>query len=145
MDSTIKTGIKKSMAQSMGYKGVEEMEEAGETFDTNSTGYRILHDEYGYTQYSYSDLAEAYVSGSREYDEMVEDMLGQTSSGENVYTEEKIETNVKKNLQEEFNKRYNWGEGDGWEPYYDALRRIGKSWDEILSSFKRSDASKGGG
>ena len=138
IDKEIQKNIKKSMAENMGYKGIEDMEEAGDSFDINSTGYRILHDEYGYTQYSYADLADAYVQNNGSYDEILEDMLGQTSSGDNVYTEEKIEQNVKKNLQEEFNKRYDWGEGSGWEPYRDALRRLGKSWDEILDSFKRS-------
>lgn len=143
IDKEIQKNIKTSMAENMGYKGIEDMEEAGDSFDTNSTGYRILHDEYGYTQYSYADLADAYMQNDGSYDEILEDMLGQTSSGDNVYTEEKIETEVKKNIQTEFNKRYNWGEGTGWEPYYEALRRLGKSWDEILDSYKRSDASKG--
>lgn len=138
IDKEIQKNIKKSMAENMGYKGIEDMEEAGDSFDINSTGYRILHDEYGYTQYSYADLADAYVQSNGSYDEILEDMLGQRSSGDNVYTEEKIEQNVKKNLQEEFNKRYDWGNGTGWEPYRDALRRLGKSWDEILYSFKRS-------
>lgn len=143
IDKSVASSLKKSMAVSMGYKGIQDMEDAEEEFDTNSTGYRILHDRYGYTQYSYSDLADAYVSGSASYGEMLEDMLGQTSSGDNVYTEEKVEKELKSQIQEQFNKLYDWGEGSGWEPYYDALKRLGKSWDEILSSFKRSKAAKG--
>lgn len=143
IDKSVASSLKKAMAVSMGHKGIQDMEEAGEEFDTNSTGYKILHDRYGYTQYSYSDLVEAYVSGSASYGEMLEDMLGQTSSGDNVYTEEKIEKELKSQIQEQFNKLYNWGDGSGWEPYYDALKRLGKSWDEILSSFKRSKAAKG--
>ena len=143
IDKSVASSLKKAMAVSMGYKGIQDMEDAGEEFDTSSTGYKILHDRYGYTQYSYSDLVEAYVSGSASYGEMLEDMLGQTSSGDNVYTEEKVEKEIKSQIQEQFNKLYDWGDGSGWEPYYDALKRLGKSWDEILSSFKRSKAAKG--
>lgn len=138
IDKEIQKNIKKSMAENMGYKGIEDMEEAGDSFDTNSTGYRILHDEYGYTQYSYSDLADAYVQNNGSYDEILDDMLGQRSSGDNVYTEEKVEQNLKSQIQKRFNEIYDWGNGTGWEPYRDALRRLGKSWDEILDSFKRS-------
>ena len=142
IDKEIQKNIKTSMAENMGYKGIEDMEEAGDSFDINSTGYRILHDEYGYTQYSYSDLEDAYVNGNTaEYEDMLEDMLGQTSSGDNVYTAEKIETQMKKDIQTEFNKRYKWGEGTGWEPYRDALRRLGKTWDEIRDSYNRSKYS----
>lgn len=142
IDKEIQKNIKKSMAENMGYKGIEDMEEAGDSFDINSTGYRILHDEYSYTQYSYSDLEDAYVNGNTaEYEDMLEDMLGQTSSGDNVYTAEKIETQMKKDIQTEFNKRYEWGEGTGWEPYRDALRRLGKTWNEIRDSYSRSKYS----
>ena len=138
IEKRIQSDMKKALANQMGYDGIQDMEEAGDSFDTNSTGYRILHDEYGYTQYSYSDLADAYIQNSGSYDEILEDMLGQRSSGDNVYTEEKVEQNLKSQIQKRFNEIYDWGNGTGWEPYRDALRRLGKSWDEILYSFKRS-------
>ena len=138
IEKRIQSDMKKALANQMGYDGIQDMEEAGDSFDTNSTGYRILHDEYGYTQYSYSDLADAYIQNNGSYDEILEDMLGQRSSGDNVYTEEKVEQNLKSQIQKRFNEIYDWGNGTGWEPYRDALRRLGKSWDEILDSFKRS-------
>lgn len=138
IEKRIQSDMKKALANQMGYDGIQDMEEAGGSFDTNSTGYRILHDEYGYTQYSYSDLADAYVQNNGSYDEILDDMLGQRSSGDNVYTEEKVEQNLKSQIQKKFNEIYDWGNGTGWEPYRDALRRLGKSWDEILDSFKRS-------
>lgn len=138
IEKRIQSDMKKALANQMGYDGIQDMEEAGDSFDTNSTGYRILHDEYGYTQYSYSDLADAYIQNNGSYDEILEDMLGQRSSGDNVYTEEKVEQNLKSQIQKRFNEIYDWGNGTGWEPYRDALRRLGKSWDEILYSFKRS-------
>ena len=138
IEKRIQSDMKKALANQMGYDGIQDMEEAGDSFDTNSTGYRILHDEYGYTQYSYSDLADAYVQNNGSYDEILEDMLGQKSSGDNVYTEDKVEQNLKSQIQKRFNEIYDWGNGTGWEPYRDALRRLGKSWDEILDSFKRS-------
>lgn len=138
IEKRIQSDMKKALANQMGYEGIQDMEEAGDSFDTNSTGYRILHDEYGYTQYSYSDLADAYVQNNGSYDEILDDMLGQRSSGDNVYTEEKVEQNLKSQIQKRFNEIYDWGNGTGWEPYRDALRRLGKSWDEILDSFKRS-------
>lgn len=138
IEKRIQSDMKKALANQMGYDGIQDMEEAGDSFDTNSTGYRILHDEYGYTQYSYSDLADAYVQNNGSYDEILDDMLGQRSSGDNVYTEEKVEQNLKSQIQKRFNEIYDWGNGTGWEPYRDALRRLGKSWDEILDSFKRS-------
>lgn len=138
IEKRIQSDMKKALANQMGYDGIQDMEEAGDSFDTNSTGYRILHDEYGYTQYSYSDLADAYIQNNGSYDEILEDMLGQRSSGDNVYTEEKVEQNLKSQIQKRFNEIYDWGNGTGWEPYRDALRRLGKSWDEILGSFKRS-------
>ena len=58
-----------------------------------------------------------------------------------MYTAEKVDTEVIKSIQTEFNKRYNWGHGTGWETYYKALRRLRKSWDEILNSYKRSSYS----
>lgn len=142
INSKIQSGIKSAMAEAMGYNSLEEMEDDGAMFDPDSDGYQILHDDFGYTQYHYSDLADAFVNGNdRQYQDMVEDMVGQTSSGDSVYTEEKIEKNLKSDIQTEFNKCYEWGRGTGWEKYRDALKRLGKSWDDILSSYKRSSYS----
>ena len=71
-------------------------------------------------------------------------MLGQTSTGENKFTAEKIEENMMKRLQEDFNTRYKGGTGSGWEFYMNKLKEYGKSWDDILTSWKRSKAGKGG-
>lgn len=141
VDTSIKTELKTKMANDMGFESISQMEEAGEEFDTTSKEYQILHDQYGYTQYEYSDLYDALVDG-RGYDAIYDDMLGQTSSGDNKFTAEKIEDAMKERLQEDFNIRYKGGTGSGWEFYMNKLKEYGKSWDEILTSWKRSKAGK---
>lgn len=141
VDADIKTELKTKMAQDMGYENITQMEEAGEEFDTTSKEYKILHDQYGYTQYDYGDLYEALVDG-RGYDAIYDDMLGQTSNGDNKFTAEKIEETMKKRLQEDFNTRYKGGTGTGWEFYMKKLKEYGKTWDEILTSWKRSKAGQ---
>ena len=141
VDTSIKTELKTKMANDMGFESISQMEEAGEEFDVNSREYQILHDQYGYTQYGYSDLYDALVDG-RGYDAIYDDMLGQTSSGDNKFTAEKIEDAMKERLQEDFNIRYKGGTGSGWEFYMNKLKEYGKSWDEILTRWKRSKAGK---
>ena len=141
IDSSVKAQLKKRMLESMGYESEKEMQEAGAEFDTGAEEYRYLHDHYGYTQYGYDDLVTAYLSGDG-YDAIYRDMLGQHSSGDNVYTAEGMEKELKSRIQQEFNSVYFGGTGSGWEQYRDALKKLGKSWDEILDSYKRSNAGK---
>ena len=145
IDSKVTGEIRKIMREEMGYESAEEMKEAGVYFDTNSSGYRILHDRYGYTQYSTSDLTAAALKGDwSSYDRMVRDMVGQKSSGDNVYDEEGIKENVLKALQKEFNQIYDDGKGDGWEQYKKAMTdsRLGKSWDKIYKGYRSAQARK---
>ena len=141
VNASIKTELKTKMANDMGYESISQMEEAGEEFDTTSKEYQILHDQYGFTQYDYGDLYEALVDG-RGYEAIYDDMLGQTSTGDNKFTAEKIEDAMKKRLQEDFNTRYKGGTGTGWEFYMKKLKEYGKTWDEILTSWKRSKAGQ---
>ena len=69
-------------------------------------------------------------------------MLGQTSSGDSTYSADGIEKEMKSRLQEDFNIRYKGGTGSGWEFYMNKLKEYGKSWDDILTSWKRSKAGK---
>ena len=141
IEKAVQSELKSRLAENAGFDSVSQMEEAGEEFDVNSREYQILHDQYGYTQYEYSDLYDALVDG-RGYDAIYDDMLGQTSTGENKFTAEKIEENMMKRLQEDFNTRYKGGTGSGWEFYMNKLKEYGKSWDDILTSWKRSKAGK---
>lgn len=141
IDSRVQTQLKKRMLEAMGYESEKEMQEAGAKFDTQTEEYQYLHDHYGYTQYGYDDLVTAYLSGNG-YDAIYRDMLGQHSSGDNVYTAEGMEKELKSRIQQEFNAVYFGGTGSGWEQYRDALKKLGKSWDEILYSYKRSNAGK---
>ena len=141
IDKSIKSELKSRMAENAGFESVTQMQDAGEEFDTTTKEYQILHDQYGYTQYEYSDLYEALVDG-RGYDAIYDDMLGQTSTGNNKFTAEKIEDAMKERLQEDFNTRYKGGTGSGWEFYMGKLKEYGKTWDEILTSWKRSKAGQ---
>ena len=141
IDKSIKSELKFRMAENAGFESATQMEEAGEEFDTTSKEYQVLHDKYGFTQYDYGDLYEALVDG-RGYEAMYDDMLGQTSTGDNKFTAEKIEDAMKKRLQEDFNTRYKGGTGTGWEFYMKKLKEYGKTWDEILNSWKRSKAGQ---
>lgn len=141
IDKSIKSELKSRMAENAGFDNVSQMQEAGEEFDTTSKEYQILHDKYGFTQYGYSDLYEALVDG-RGYEAIYDDMLGQTSSGDNTYSAEGIEKEMKSRLQEDFNSRYKGGTGTGWEFYMNKLKEYGKTWDEILTSWKRSKAGQ---
>ena len=141
IDKSIKSELKSRMAENAGFESVTQMQDAGEEFDTTTKEYQILHDKYGFTQYGYSDLYEALVDG-RGYEAIYDDMLGQTSTGDNKFTAEKIEDAMKKRLQEDFNTRYKGGTGSGWEFYMKKLKEYGKTWDEILTSWKRSKAGQ---
>ena len=141
IDKSIKSELKSRMAENAGFESVTQMQDAGEEFDTTTKEYQILHDKYGFTQYGYSDLYEALVDG-RGYETIYDDMLGQTSSGDNTYSAEGIEKEMKSRLQEDFNNRYKGGTGTGWEFYMKKLKEYGKTWDEILTSWKRSKAGQ---
>lgn len=141
IDKSIKSELKSRMAENAGFESVTQMEDAGEEFDTTTKEYQILHDKYRFTQYGYSDLYEALVDG-RGYEAIYDDMLGQTSSGDNTYSAEGIEKEMKSRLQEDFNARYKGGTGTGWEFYMKKLKEYGKTWDEILTSWKRSKAGQ---
>ena len=141
IEKAVQSELKSRLAENAGFDSVSQMKEAGEEFDVNSREYQILHDQYGYTQYGYSDLYDALVDG-RGYNAIYDDMLGQTSSGDNTYSAEGIEKEMKSRLQEDFNTRYKGGTGSGWEFYMNKLKEYGKSWDEILTSWKRSKAGK---
>ena len=141
IEKSIKSELKSRMAENAGFESVAQMQDAGEDFDTTTKEYQILHDQYGVTQYGYSDLYEALVYG-RGYDAIYDDMLGQTSTGDNKFTAEKIEDAMKERLQEDFNTRYKGGTGSGWEFYMGKLKEYGKTWDEILTSWKRSKAGQ---
>ena len=141
IEKSIKSELKSRMAENAGFESVTQMQDAGEEFDTTTKEYQILHDKYGFTQYGYSDLYEALVDG-RGYEAIYDDMLGQTSSGDNTYSAEGIEKEMKSRLQEGFNTRYKGGTGTGWEFYMKKLKEYGKTWDEILTSWKRSKAGQ---
>ena len=141
IEKAVQSELKSRLAENAGFDSVSQMKEAGEEFDVNSREYQILHDQYGYTQYGYSDLYDALVDG-RGYNAIYDDMLGQTSSGDNTYSADGIEKEMKSRLQEDFNTRYKGGTGSGWEFYMNKLKEYGKSWDDILTSWKRSKAGK---
>lgn len=141
IEKSVQSELKSRLAENAGFDSVSQMKEAGEEFDVNSREYQILHDRYGYTQYGYSDLYDALVSG-RGYEAIYDDMLGQTSSGDSTYSADGIEKEMKSRLQEDFNTRYKGGTGSGWEFYMNKLKEYGKSWDDILTSWKRSKAGK---
>ena len=141
IEKAVQSELKSRLAENAGFDSVSQMKEAGEEFDVNSREYQILHDQYGYTQYGYSDLYDALVDG-RGYNAIYDDMLGQTSSGDSTYSADGIEKEMKSRLQEDFNIRYKGGTGSGWEFYMNKLKEYGKSWDDILTSWKRSKAGK---
>lgn len=141
IEKAVQSELKSRLAENAGFDSVSQMEEAGEEFDVNSREYQILHDQYGYTQYGYSDLYDALVDG-KGYNAIYDDMLGQTSSGDSTYSADGIEKEMKSRLQEDFNTRYKGGTGSGWEFYMNKLKEYGKSWDDILTSWKRSKAGK---
>lgn len=141
IEKAVQSELKSRLAENAGFDSVSQMKEAGEEFDVNSREYQILHDQYGYTQYGYSDLYDALVDG-RGYNAIYDDMLGQTSSGDSTYSADGIEKEMKSRLQEDFNTRYKGGTGSGWEFYMNKLKEYGKSWDDILTSWKRSKAGK---
>lgn len=146
IDSGVKSKIKARMLKDAGYESQEDMEAAGDEFDVDSKEYRYLHDTYSWTQYNSHSLADAALAGdSDKISRILKDAVGQTNTSGNVWTEESLkESAIRYTLQAEFNEVYENGGGDEskWRPYIKAMQALGKSWDDILKSYRKSTAYK---
>mgnify|MGYP004646664969 FL=1 len=146
IDSGVKSKIKKRMLKDAGYESQEDMGAAGDEFDIDSKEYRYLHDTYSWTQYNSHSLADAALAGdSDKISRILKDAVGQTNTSGNVWTEESLkESAIRYTLQAEFNEVYENGGGDEskWRPYIKAMQALGKSWDDILKSYRKSTAYK---
>ena len=134
------------MLKDAGYESQEDMEAAGDEFDVDSKEYRYLHDTYSWTQYNSHSLADAALAGdSDKISRILKDAVGQTNTSGNVWTEESLkESAIRYTLQAEFNEVYENGGGDEskWRPYIKAMQALGKSWDDILKSYRKSTPYK---
>lgn len=146
IDSGVKSKIKARMLKDAGYESQEDMEAAGDEFDVDSKEYRYLHDTYSWTQYNSHSLADAALAGdSDKISRILKDAVGQTNTSGNVWTEESLkESAIRYTLQAEFNEVYENGGGDEskWRPYIKAMQALGKSWDDILKSYRKSTPYK---
>lgn len=146
IDSGVKSKIKARMLKDAGYESQEDMEAAGGEFDVDSKEYKYLHDTYSWTQYNSHSLADAALAGdSEKISRILKDAVGQTNTSGNVWTEESLrESAIRYTLQSEFNEIYENGGGDEskWRPYVKAMQALGKSWDDILKSYRKSTAYK---
>lgn len=146
IDSGVKSKIKARMLKDAGYESQENMEAAGGEFDVDSKEYKYLHDTYSWTQYNSHSLADAALAGdSEKISRILKDAVGQTNTSGNVWTEESLrESAIRYTLQSEFNEIYENGGGDEskWRPYVKAMQALGKSWDDILKSYRKSTAYK---
>ena len=146
IDSGVKSKIKARMLKDAGYESQEDMEAAGAEFDVDSKEYKYLHDTYSWTQYNSHSLADAALAGdSEKISRILKDAVGQTNTSGNVWTEESLrESAIRYSLQSEFNEIYENGSGDEskWRPYVKAMQALGKSWDDILKSYRKSTAYK---
>lgn len=104
----LKTALKTQIAERAGFDNLTEMKERGQYLDITSKEYKVLRNQFGWTQFTYSEVAKAY-AGDVKYNWklMVQDMAGK-SNGSTSYpadlNDEKYAKGIRDNLLSMFKK-----------------------------------------
>ena len=142
IDSAVASALKKRIVQGMGYEKIGDLPE-GTWLDMDTEEYRVLHDVYGKTQFSFADAAAAYIGEiDITYSRVVNDMIGQkysTSAGEKVYTKDLIREKVTDELLDRYKKgRYDGSAGrEELTRLKNALDTLGIDGDELEEKYAK--------
>lgn len=147
IDSAVASALKKRIVQGMGYEKISDLPE-GTYLDMDTEEYRVLHDVYGKTQFSFADAAAAYIGETDiTYSRVVNDMIGQkysTSAGEKVYTKDLIREKVTEKILDWYKKGRYDGSASREEltRWKNALDNLGISGEELEEKYRKYEKGK---